>query len=122
MAIGSRLRFEIFKRDRFRCRYCGVTAKASALHVDHVVPRSKGGGDVASNLVTACRACNAGKSNIPLDHVSADEAAVDKRLAEDIFWLRIDHERIQALAIGREFTESDWLEDAFPLGIPEGFE
>lgn len=122
MAIGSRLRFEVFKRDGFRCRYCGVTAAASALHVDHVTPRSRGGGDVASNLVTACRACNTGKSDVPLEHISADEAVVDKRLANEIRWLRYDHERIQALDIGRAFTESDWLEDAFPLGIPEGFE
>lgn len=121
MAIGQRLRFEILKRDKFRCRYCGATATASQLHVDHVTPVSHGGSDVASNLVTACRACNSGKSNVPLGRVSADAASVDERLAEKVFWLRVEVERDRDIDIGRQFVESDYLGEAFPLGLPEGF-
>jgi hypothetical protein len=46
-----------------------------ALHVDHVVPVSLGGTNGASNLVTACSACNHGKGPVPL---SADPAPTDR--------------------------------------------
>ena len=67
MAISKRLRFEVFKRDGFRCRYCGAGVLDVTLHCDHVVPDSKGGPTTAENLVTACQPCNLGKSNIGLD-------------------------------------------------------
>lgn len=57
------LRFEILKRDGFRCSYCGATAKAGArLQVDHVKPKAAGGTDDPKNLTTACGDCNAGKA------------------------------------------------------------
>lgn len=55
-------RFEILKRDDFRCTYCGRgAAEGVMLHVDHIHPKSKGGGDEPSNLTTACAECNGGK-------------------------------------------------------------
>lgn len=62
-----KLRFEIFKRDGFRCRYCGREAgEGVELRVDHVDPKSNGGSNEPSNLVTACHECNAGKSDVLL--------------------------------------------------------
>jgi len=56
------LRFRILQRDKFTCQYCGGTAdRGYILHVDHKIPRSKGGTDSADNLVTACEPCNLGK-------------------------------------------------------------
>lgn len=60
--ISQRRRFAIFERDCFACRYCGKTAEDTLLEVDHVVPVSAGGGDEEENLITACVACNRGKS------------------------------------------------------------
>lgn len=65
--IGKRLRFEIFKRDGFRCTYCGATPVDRPLHVDHVKAVAEGGTDDPFNLVTACDACNLGKSKVPLE-------------------------------------------------------
>lgn len=65
--IGKKIRFEIFKRDRFTCQYCGQTAPAAVLQIDHLIPKSKGGSNDISNLITACFECNIGKSNIKLD-------------------------------------------------------
>jgi hypothetical protein len=62
-------RFKILARDNFRCVYCGATAQASQLHIDHVVPRSKGGEDDPSNYVVACVACNLGKSDAILSEI-----------------------------------------------------
>ncbi len=47
----------IFARDRHRCQYCDGAAET----LDHVVPRSRGGGHTWDNLVAACRRCNAAK-------------------------------------------------------------
>jgi hypothetical protein len=66
-SINKRLRFEIFKRDGFCCRYCGATPMTTVLQVDHVIPVSKGGTADPANLVTSCSACNAGKSNVELN-------------------------------------------------------
>lgn len=58
------LRFQILKRDAYRCRLCGVSAADGIevrLEVDHITPRSKGGTDDMINLWTLCFACNRGK-------------------------------------------------------------
>lgn len=68
--ISKRVRFEIFKRDAFQCQYCGKHPPNCILHVDHVIPLSKGGDNDPSNLITACDSCNLGKSNISLDRSS----------------------------------------------------
>jgi phage FluMu protein Com len=68
VAIG--LRFDVFKRDGFRCRYCGRSVDDGAiLHADHVIPQSKGGPTTKENLVTACFECNIGKSNKDLGDI-----------------------------------------------------
>ena len=55
-------RFEILRRDNFRCVYCGRGAEDGAkLQVDHVVPSSRGGTDDPGNLRTACKMCNTSK-------------------------------------------------------------
>ncbi len=53
-------RHNVFKRDGYKCVYC--SAKDS-LTIDHVIPRSRGGTSTWSNLVTACRSCNAKKGD-----------------------------------------------------------
>jgi hypothetical protein len=58
------LRYDILKRDNFRCQICGSTAQDGVkLHVDHIIPVSKGGQTIESNLRTLCDRCNMGKSD-----------------------------------------------------------
>lgn len=67
MTLSARQRFVVLARDGFRCTYCGRDASDGvALEVDHIVPQSRGGTDHADNLVTACRDCNGGKSNLEI--------------------------------------------------------
>lgn len=76
MAVSKRLRYEIMRRDNHACRYCGATAPDVALTVDHVIPKALGGSDDPTNLVTACKDCNAGKSaSSPDAPIVADVAA-----------------------------------------------
>lgn len=51
----------ILARDGHRCLYCGRSSRETVLEVDHIVPRSKGGSNADTNLITACRDCNLGK-------------------------------------------------------------
>ena len=65
-AISDKLRYTVLKRDCFRCCACGASpAKDSSveLHVDHIVPWSKGGETTLSNLQTLCYRCNLGKGD-----------------------------------------------------------
>lgn len=73
--LSKRLRFEVLKRDSFKCQYCGASAPNVLLHVDHIKPVSAGGADDLTNLITACTACNLGKSNRAL----SDHSALTKR-------------------------------------------
>lgn len=54
-------RRNIFERDRHTCQYCYY--KGEQLTLDHVIPRSRGGGDTWENLVSACVRCNVRKGN-----------------------------------------------------------
>lgn len=64
--ISDRLRFRILMRDGFTCKSCGkspVKERDVELHVDHILPWSKGGETVPENLETKCKKCNLGKGN-----------------------------------------------------------
>jgi 5-methylcytosine-specific restriction endonuclease McrA len=50
----------VFARDGWACQYCG---SRSNLTVDHVIPRSKGGGSTWDNIVASCAPCNRRKGN-----------------------------------------------------------
>lgn len=68
VGLPSWLRFEILKRDGFRCSYCGANAKKGALlQVDHIKPKAAGGTDDPRNLTTSCQPCNTGKAATKLN-------------------------------------------------------
>ena len=74
--LSDSMRYNVLARDNFRCQICGAAQKDGVtLHVDHILPVSKGGRTEMSNLRTLCERCNMGKrdkiENVPL--VSAQE-------------------------------------------------
>lgn len=69
-ALSKAVRFEVFKRDSFKCQYCGRSAPDVILEADHIDPVSKGGGDDLANLVTSCFDCNRGKAGRKLSDTS----------------------------------------------------
>jgi hypothetical protein len=90
-SVSTRRRFEIFKRDGFTCQYCGKRPPNTVLHLDHIIPVSKGGDNKTENLITACVDCNLGKSNILLDnsqeslnHITERKNEAAKQLREYI--------------------------------------
>lgn len=73
--ISKLLRFEVFKRDAFTCRYCGRTSPEVILELDHIDPVKNGGGNSMLNLITSCRDCNRGKGV----RVLSDTQMLDKQ-------------------------------------------
>ena len=53
----------MFRRDGYRCVYCGELFEPAALTVDHVQPRVRGGDNSPGNVVTACGGCNTAKGH-----------------------------------------------------------
>ncbi len=66
----------LFARDQCVCLYCGQPFPTSELSRDHVIPRSKGGKDIWTNCVTACRRCNNRKGNKTLDQAGMELLAI----------------------------------------------
>ena len=65
--ISDKLRYQVLKRDNFKCCACGASpAKDPSveLHIDHIIPWSKGGESTLENLQTLCSKCNIGKSDL----------------------------------------------------------
>lgn len=56
----------LFHRDAQICAYCGRQFKFDLLTRDHIVPRSRGGQDIWTNVVTACGPCNNDKDDMLL--------------------------------------------------------
>lgn len=75
MNVSKKVRFEVFKRDKFTCQYCGRKAPDVILECDHISPKSKGGSNNIINLITSCKDCNRGKRDIRL----SDSSELDKQ-------------------------------------------
>lgn len=53
------VRQQVLARDNYRCLHCGVELRSDEADIHHLLPRSMGGGDELSNLVTLCDGCHA---------------------------------------------------------------
>lgn len=96
-ALTKKVRFEVFKRDSFKCQYCGKSAPDVILNVDHIKPVSDGGSNSMTNLITACFDCNMGKKDRLLDDNSMLEK--QKKQLEEL------NERRQQLEMMMEWRE-----------------
>jgi hypothetical protein len=81
-SLSRKLRFEVFKRDEFRCQYCGRHPPEVLLEVDHVIAVAEGGDDSEGNLVTSCADCNRGKGARSLKAVPISFAARTTEIEE----------------------------------------
>ena len=72
----------VFARDGWTCQYCGARTQ---LTVDHVVPRSKGGGSTWDNIVAACAPCNRRKGDALPRQVGMTLARQPRTPGPDVF-------------------------------------
>lgn len=96
-ALSKRVRFEVFKRDKFTCQYCGKAAPDVVLVIDHIDPVANGGTNDVLNLITSCDPCNAGKGARAL----ADDSVVSKQRTQ----LAAMQERREQLAMMVEWQK-----------------
>lgn len=96
--IPQKVRFEVFKRDSFKCQYCGGTSPDILLEVDHIKPVKEGGDNDITNLITSCQACNSGKGARLLD----DDSVLKKQRQQ----LEDLNERRQQLEMMMEWRDS----------------
>ena len=60
--ISNSVRIAVMERDNYKCQMCGATVDDGIkLHIDHIIPVSKGGSDSPNNLQVLCSDCNHGK-------------------------------------------------------------
>lgn len=95
--IPKKLRFDVFKRDKFTCQYCGALGGQVLLHCDHVKAVADGGETTMLNLITACADCNLGKGARAL----SDDSAITKQHRQ----LAELEERRQQLEMMRQWRE-----------------
>ena len=89
-AISKETRAYVLDRNGFTCQMCGAVAgephpydptRRTRLHLGHVIDKSLGGTDDASNLRAICSVCNEGASNLTLQRPHADKLLVQIRRA-----------------------------------------
>jgi 5-methylcytosine-specific restriction endonuclease McrA len=78
LALAPRIAAAVYRRDGYKCRYCG---ERSGLHPHHVVYKSHGGLDALNNLITLCHCCHiegvhGGKLKIVVRELLQDNLAV----------------------------------------------
>ncbi|MGV3724814.1 MAG: HNH endonuclease [Actinomycetota bacterium] len=95
--VSTKTRFEVFKRDGFKCQYCGRTAPDVILHCDHINPKANDGGNEIINLITSCVDCNLGKGPRLLD----DHTAIEKQ-REQLAELQERREQLEMMLQWRE--------------------
>lgn len=100
--ISKKTRFEIFKRDKFTCQYCGKMSPDVVLEIDHIKPVCDGGTNDELNLITSCFECNRGKG---------------KRILDENSSLKKQQEQIKLLAEKREQLSLliDWKESLIDI-------
>lgn len=81
-SISPKTRFEVFKRDGFRCLYCGAHPPGVLLEVDHIVAVAAGGAHDMDNFATSCENCNRGKGARDLKAAPQTLAAKAKETKE----------------------------------------
>lgn len=90
-SISKELRAYVLDRNGFTCQMCGAVAgelhpydlsRKTRLHIGHIIDKSQGGEDVASNLRAICSVCNEGASNLTLERPSLLKLLVQVRRAK----------------------------------------
>lgn len=72
-------RKNVLLRDRYQCQYCGIKCRQSEISIDHVMPRSRGGKTIWTNVTAACHNCNRRKGSLTPEEAGMTLLKVPKR-------------------------------------------
>ena len=62
-----RVLWQLSERFGWLCWYCGIAVNIDTVWIDHIDPRSNGGGNEITNLALSCKMCNRAKWNMPAE-------------------------------------------------------
>jgi len=85
-------RRNIYLWDANVCQYCGKKFPTPELSLDHVIPRSRGGGSSWTNLVCACTDCNARKGAKTPVEAGMHLIRAPRKIAVPVQLIRVQHE------------------------------
>ena len=107
--ISKETRAFVLDRNGFTCQMCGAVAgephpndpsgRKARLHIGHIIDKSKGGTDEATNLRALCSICNEGAQNITLMRPDLKQLLITLRRATS-------DDQLKAL---------EWLAKKFPI-------
>jgi len=106
-SISKETRAYVLDRNGFTCQMCGAVAgeahpydatRKTRLHIGHIVDKSQGGTDDATNLRALCSVCNEGASNLTLERPSLQKLLIQVRRAKS----------------GDQLALLEWLINKFP--------
>jgi hypothetical protein len=96
--VSKETRSYVLDRNGFTCQMCGAVAgeehpydpgRKTRLHIGHIIDKSMGGNDEATNLRALCSICNEGARNLTLDRPSAQKLLIQVRRATSIDQLEV---------------------------------
>ncbi|GHT36364.1 hypothetical protein FACS189427_07830 [Planctomycetales bacterium] len=76
----------LYKEQQGRCNACGTEFDIRHLEIDHIVPKSKGGGDCYENYQLLCGSCNRIKGNRPMEYLRMQIDTREKMLNAQVFF------------------------------------
>jgi hypothetical protein len=100
------LRDDIYRRDDYRCRYCGRQFTRDQLTLDHVKPKARRGPSTRDNLVACCTACNKEKR----DMSARDFMVIREQAMSDEYYTRL----VTCHDCGRAYGGPGWIEAVLP--------
>jgi hypothetical protein len=72
-----------------KCAYCGSDQN---LTIDHILPQSKGGKDIKTNVVCACKKCNNSKGHTPWkEWYEVQDFFTSERMSAIVKWMTQDN-------------------------------
>jgi hypothetical protein len=85
----------VLKRDNYTCGYCGKSKAKTGLAMthDHILPKSRGGGDTWENAITACIKCNSKKADMTPDEANMPILYPPERWAPQRIYFKSDKPR-----------------------------
>ena len=93
----EKIKKQILKRDNYRCVFCKFGKKEKAeLHVDHKVPRDRGGPSTLENGQTLCSRCNFLKKNMSMN-------SLGKKIFENLLKESMKNKNKEMTKIAKEF-------------------
>lgn len=102
-------RLNIFRRDEYRCQYCGVRPGSEELTIDHIVPKCKGGKTTWTNCVLSCVECNSIKGDKASDEVVHSKFPRGMKLAKMPIQPKLKDMKLPLIYQ----SWKQWLDDAY---------